>query len=147
MSNSVKVDQKGRLKIPAALLLTLRKLGDEFYITSEIGDSVRIYPLKVWNEIVKRLEHLSSHNRNGDKLLARAKYFGQTVSIDKQGRVLIPAVLRKIAQVKGKVDVLDYRNYLEVWNHIRLLNDHKRNPISVHDEKTLELHLAEISPV
>jgi MraZ protein len=145
MSNSVKVDQKGRLKIPADLLAKFRKLDTEFYITSEIGDFVRMYPTKVWKEIVERLERLSTHNRNGRRLLARAKYFGQTVSMDKQGRVLIPVVLRKIAQIRGAVDVLDYPNYLEVWNHARLLNSHKRNPITADDAKILEFCLTEIS--
>jgi transcriptional regulator MraZ len=145
MSNSAKVDQKGRLKIPSNLLATLRKLDTKFYITSEIGDFVRIYPVKVWKEIVDQLERLTSQNRNGQKLLARAKYFGQTVSMDKQGRVLIPVVLRKIAQMSGEVDVLDYPNYLEVWNHARLLNSHKRSPITADDAKTLEFCLAEIS--
>jgi len=140
------VDSKGRLKVPANLLVTLREFGAKFYITSETGDAVRIYPLKVWNEIVERLGRLSSQNRNGHKLLARAKYFGQIVSIDKQGRVLIPVVLRKIAQLRGGVDVLDYQNYLEVWNHARLLKNHKRNPITMHDEKTLEICLAAASP-
>ena len=145
MSNSVKVDQKGRLKIPANLLAKLRNFDTEFYITSEIGDCVRIYPVKVWKEVVERLVRLSSHNRNGRKLLARAKYFGQTVSMDKQGRVLIPVVLRGIAQMRGEVNVLDYPNYLEVWNHARLLNSHKRSPITVDDAKILEFCLAEIS--
>ena len=146
MSNSVKVDQKGRLKIPANLLAKFRKLDTEFYITSEIGDCVRIYPVKVWKEIVERLERLTSYNRNGQKLLARAKYFGQTVTMDKQGRVLIPVVLRKIAQMTGEVDVLDYPNYLEVWNHARLLGTHKLSPITVNDAKTLSTYLAEIRP-
>src|ERR1700730_667501 len=101
-----------------------------------------MYPTKAWKEIVERLEQLRYHIGKGRKLLARAKYFGQTVSIDKQGRVLIPVVLRKIAQLRGGVDVLDYQNYLEVWNHARLLKNHKRNPITMHDEKTLEICLA-----
>jgi MraZ protein len=147
MSHSVKIDQKGRLKIPAPLLAKVWKMGTGFYITSESGDFVRIYPVKVWKQLAERLERLSSHNRNGHKLLARAKYFGQTVLMDKQGRVLIPVVLRKIAEIRGEVDVLDYPNYLEVWNHARLLNSHKRSPITKDDAKTLEFYLAEISPV
>jgi len=147
MSSSVKVDQKGRLKIPVILLSNARKLGTGFYITSEIGDFVRIYPLHVWEEIIERLARLSSHNTNGQKLLARAKYFGETVSIDKQGRLLIPVVLRKIAKMRGEVDVLDYPNYLEVWNHARLVDNHKRSPITANDAKTLEIYLADISPV
>ncbi len=50
MSNSAMVDQKGRLKIPATLLPTLKESGTEFYITGEDGSSVCIYPMQVWNE-------------------------------------------------------------------------------------------------
>jgi len=39
MSNSVMIDQKGRLKIPATLLPALKRSGTEFYITSEDGSS------------------------------------------------------------------------------------------------------------
>src|ERR1700681_1278232 len=113
MGNSVKVDQKGRLKIPATLLTTFNQHGTEFYITSENGDSVRIYPMRVWNQVEKRLKRLCSHNRNNEKLLALAKYFGSAVTVDKQGRVLIPIGLRRSAQMRGAVDILDYLPYLE----------------------------------
>lgn len=137
MSKPVRVDNKGRLKVPASLLGTLKEFGTEFFITSEDGDSVRIYPRQVWTEIEKRLVRLCSHNRQRQKLLTRAKYFGQTVMMDDQGRVLIPAVLRETARMKGEVDVLDYENYLEVWNHFRFVNNLKRIPITAQDENAL----------
>ncbi len=137
MGKPAKVDQKGRLKIPADLLVTLKELGTDFFITAEDGESVRIYPLQIWKEIEKGLWRLGAYNRNRQKLLTRAKYFGQTVTIDNQGRVLIPAVLRKTAQMKGEVDVLDYDNYLEVWNHARLVNKLKRSPVTAQDEDAL----------
>ena len=40
------VDEKGRVKIPAAFLESLRELGNRFFVTSENGDYVRIYPMK-----------------------------------------------------------------------------------------------------
>jgi transcriptional regulator MraZ len=137
-ANLMKVDQKGRLKIPAALLVKSRQLGTEFYITSEVGDCVRIYPLRVWEEVAGRLERL---DRNGQKLLARARYFGHAVSIDKQGRLLLPVKLRKIAKMSGEVDLLDYPNYFEVWNHTRLMYSHKRSPINADDTTILDLHV------
>ena len=137
MCNSLKVDQKGRLKIPMTLLATLKGSGAEFYITSEDGYSVRIYSMPVWHQVEAVLERLCSHNRNNQKLLVRAKYFGQAVTMDKQGRLLIPNVLRSTAQMKGAVDVLDYVNYLEVWNHVRLMKNLKSTPITAQDEKTL----------
>jgi len=47
MSKPVTVDNKGRLKVPVSLLATLKEFGNEFFITSEDGDSVRIYPRRV----------------------------------------------------------------------------------------------------
>jgi MraZ protein len=135
MSNSAMVDQKGRLKIPVTLFPMLKRSGTELYVTSEDGCSVRIYPMQVWNQVEERLERLCSHNRN--KLLVRAKYFGRAVTMDKQGRVLIPIVLRSSAQMKGAVDIFDYLNYLEVWNHAQFLKDLKGSPITAQDEKTL----------
>ena len=137
MSNLAKVDQKGRLKIPVNLLPKIKGCGTELYVTSEDGDSVRIYPMQVWNQVEERLERLCSLNRNNQKLLVRAKYFGRAVTMDKQGRVLIPIVLRSSAQMKGAVDIFDYLNYLEVWNHAQFLKDLKSSPITAQDEITL----------
>ena len=39
--------------------------------------------------------------------------------------------------MKGAVDVLDYVNYLEVWNHARLMKNLKSSPITAQDENTL----------
>ncbi len=136
MCNSLKVDPKGRLKIPNSLLDKLTALGTELYVTSENGICVRIYPMRVWNEVEGRLERLCLHDNQ--KLLARVKYFGGAVRLDRQGRVIIPLVLRKHAQIKGDVDVLDYVNYLEVWNHARLMNHLKGNSTVAQNEKTLD---------
>ena len=147
MCSTLKVDPKGRLKIPMTILTTLKGPGTEFYVTSENGDCVRIYPMRVWNEVEGQLERLCLHNMNNQKLLARVKYFGGAVTMDKQGRVLIPIVLRNSAQMKGAVDVLEYANHLEVWNHARLMNNLKSNPITAQGEKTLnELFSAPRSP-
>jgi hypothetical protein len=39
--------------------------------------------------------------------------------------------------MKGAVDIFDYLNYLEVWNHAQFLKDLKSSPITAQDEKTL----------
>ena len=50
-----KVDEKGRLKIPAAFLEKLKEHGERFYVTSEEGDHARIYPMKFWEQIEEKL--------------------------------------------------------------------------------------------
>jgi MraZ protein len=133
-----KVDEKGRLKIPAVFLDALKEYGNQFYITSTTGESARIYPMKVWSEIEDKLAKVSSQNRAKRKFLMRTSYYGQTVELDGQGRVLIPAVLRESAQAKGDVDVFGNLDYLEVMNHTRVLDDLKNAPYTDEDDKALE---------
>ena len=104
-NSPAKVDEKGRLKIPAQFLEALKEYGSQFYITSKTGEVALIYPLKVWGEIEDKLAKMPSTNPAKSKFLMRTSYYGQVVELDGQGRVLIPAVLRESAQVKGDVDV------------------------------------------
>ena len=136
MSKSAKIDPKGRLRIPANALSALGAC-TEFFITSENGESARVYPLRIWNEVEKQLADTNLQNRNNQKLLIRAKYFDQAVTMDKQGRVLIPVVLRQTAHIKGEVAVLGYSKYLEVWNHTLFLKSLKRTSITARDEERL----------
>jgi MraZ protein len=135
---AAKVDDKGRVKIPAAFLEPLREYGNKFYVTSENGDYARVYPMTIWNEIEEKLARLSSHNRTKQKFLTRTNYYGQVVELDGQGRILVPPILRESAQMRGDVDVLGNLNYLEIWNHTRFLDNLKASPITEEDEKTLD---------
>ena len=133
-----KVDEKGRLKIPAVFLEALKEYGGQFYITSITGESARIYPMKVWGEIEDKLAKAPSTNAAKRKFLLRTSYFGQVAELDGQGRVLVPAVLRDAAQVKGEVDVLGSLDYLEVSNHTRTVDQLKNEPFTDEDNKALE---------
>ena len=133
-----KVDEKGRLKIPAMFLEGLKEFGNQFYITSPDGQSARIYPIKVWTQIEEKLAGVSSQNRVKRKFLMRTSYYGQSAELDAQGRVLLPAVLREFAQTKGEVDVFGQLNYLEVMNHARVLDELKNSPYTEEDFKALD---------
>lgn len=138
-SHTAKVDDKGRLKIPAVFQAVLEEsYGPELFVTSLAGDFVRIYPFEEWKKIEERLARLPSSNRVKRKFLNRINYYGHVVSMDKQGRVLIPSMLRESAAMKGEVSVLGQLTYLDVWNHQRLLEDLKKNPITTEDERTLD---------
>ena len=129
------VDEKGRVKIPSDFLTEMQKAGSKFYVTSAHGDHTRIYPMKVWEAIEKKLAKLSSYNTAKQKFLARTNYYGQVVEVDGQGRILIPPVLRESAEMKGEVDVSGRLTYLELWNHARFIDRMSRNPVTAEDEK------------
>jgi transcriptional regulator MraZ len=137
-NHQARVDEKGRLKIPAVFLDALKEYGNQFYITSPTGESARIYPMKVWSEIEDKLAKVSSQNRAKRKFLMRTSYYGQTVELDGQGRLLVPAVLRESAQMKGEVDVFGNLDYLEVMNHTRVVDSLKNEPYTSEDDKALE---------
>ena len=132
-----KVDEKGRLKIPAVFLEALREYGNQFYITSTTGETARIYPMQVCSEIEDKLAKLPTTNKAKRKFLMRTSYYGQAVEMDGQGRVLLPAVLRESAQTKGEVDVFGALNYLDVMNHARALDQLKNDPYTDEDDKAL----------
>ena len=132
-----KVDDKGRLKIPAVFLDALKEFGSHFYITSTTGETARIYPMKVWGEIEDKLAKVPGTNLSKSKFLMRTSYFGLAVEMDGQGRVLLPPVLREAAQTKGDVDVLGKQDYLEVMNHTRVTDELKNNPYTPEDDKAL----------
>jgi MraZ protein len=132
-----KVDEKGRLKVPAQFLEELKEYGTQFYITSISGEDARIYPLRVWSEIEDKLAALPTQHQGKRKFLLRTSYFGQTVELDGQGRLLLPGVLRETAQMKGEVDVFGSLNYLEVMNHTRVIDSLKNEPFTDEDFESL----------
>jgi len=137
-SYPARIDDKGRLKIPNAFrALVEDQHGAGLYVTSLSGDSVRIYPMAVWLAVEQRLARMPSSHPARLKFLDRVNYFGQVGEFDAQGRVLIPARLREAASMAGDVDVLGQVDYLEVWNHERLLAKLKGEPFTDDDARAL----------
>ena len=134
-SHLATVDEKGRVKIPADFLAELRKYGTKFYVTSAKGDHARVYPMKVWEEIEKKLAKMSSYEPKRRKFLQRTNYYGQVVDVDGQGRILIPPVLRESAEMKGEVQIQGQLTYLEIWNHARFQALLNNDPVTADDEK------------
>lgn len=134
-----RVDEKGRLKLPTEYRARLDEVNPEhrFYITSFDGQQARVYPMPVWEQIEQKLAALPSMHPTKQKLLSRTNYYGQVVEMDGQGRVLMPAVLREAAEMRGDVAVLGYLQYLEVWNEQRLLTEMKAQAFSDEDKQTL----------
>ena len=91
-----------------------------------------------WIQLEEKLAQNASFNRTRRKFLDRANYYGQVVNWDKQGRILIPAVLREAAEMKGEVAVLGNLTYLAVWNNERFLAEINNNPITPEDETILD---------
>lgn len=136
-----KVDDKGRLKIPAGFRKIIEdRYGQDCFITSIDGDHALVYPMPVWFEFQARMAKVPSTSVAKKKYLQRANYFGQPSAIDAQGRVLIPARLRTDAHIAEDVVVLGETDHLIVWNEEEIQKRLSDSPMSAEDYKELELH-------
>ena len=138
-NHPTRVDEKGRLKVPAEFKRLIdEKYGTQFYITSLDGKVAQVYPFEEWQRIEEKLAKLSNFNPTKKKFLNRTNYYGQLVEIDGQGRVLIPALLRDSARIQGEVAVVGNLTYLEVQSIEAYKKDIEENPFTSDDEKTLD---------
>ncbi len=137
-SSSARIDDKGRLKVPNAFRRLVEQThGRELFLTSLTGEYVRIYPMPVWLDIEGKLATMPSTHPSRQRFLDRINYFGAHGELDAQGRVSIPPRLREAATMTGDVDVLGQVNYLEVWNHDRLIAKMQRDPFTDDDARAL----------
>jgi len=136
-----RIDEKGRLKIPANFRKIIEdRYGPDCFITSTDGERALVYPMSVWFDFQNRLAKVPSTSVPKMKMLERVNYFGQVSSIDTQGRVLVPAVLRDVAGIVDDVVVIGNQDHLIVWNEEKIQKRLKSAPLTNDDMKELELH-------
>jgi len=103
-----RVDEKGRLKLPAEFAEYLRKLGaDKVFITTVDLELARIYPITVWKSNENLFANAGELAELAEDVAYIAKYFGGDSEIDAQGRVLMPAELRRRMNLESQPVWLD----------------------------------------
>lgn len=138
-NHPARIDDKGRLKVPNSFRsLVEAQWGAELFVTSVTGEFVRVYPMAVWLEIERKLAEVPSTHPSKLRFLDRVNFFGQAVTMDRQGRVLVPQLLRESAAMVGEVSVLGLQNHLAVWN-LKRLQDRlfKKEPFTDEDGRLL----------
>ena len=110
-----KIDDKGRLKLPAESWEWTKKSSVvNVFVTTFNKKTVRIYPISVWKSTVITMEAGGEHAEALDAILTVARYYGRDTEIDSQGRIVIPADLRALmtlgsepvclVHIKGRID-------------------------------------------
>ena len=110
------IDTKGRLIIPAKFR---ELLGEEFIVTKGLDGCLFVFPKNEWEIIEKKLSALPLNNKSARKF-TRFLVAGATLcEVDKQGRILIPGVLREFAELEKDVVLTGNLNRVEIWSKLR----------------------------
>lgn len=103
-----RIDDKGRLKLPAEYLEYMRKLSVErVFVTTVDRQIVRIYPIPVWKANENLFENAGEMSEWAEDVAYVAKHFGGDSDIDSQGRVLIPSLLRNLLELESQTVFVD----------------------------------------
>lgn len=106
-------DEKGRVIIPSKFR---EELGESFYIGKGLDKCLFVYPIQTWNEFVSKLKNLSTFDKEERFFLRRFVSGFSECSFDKQGRILVPPLLRDFCELHEEATVIGVIDRIEIWN-------------------------------
>ena len=107
------VDPKGRLIVPAKFR---EQLGDEFVVTKGLDGCLFVYTLDEWHNIEEKFRNISMTSKDARKF-SRFFFAGAaSCELDKQGRILLPPVLREYANLTKDVVLVGVLSRVEIWD-------------------------------
>jgi len=107
------VDLKGRIAVPAKFR---RYLKDGAIVTRGLDNCLFLYTKKEWKKLADKLSALPISQAN-TRAFSRLMLAGaMDVSLDRQGRIIVPDYLRKFAVLNKKVVIAGLLNRLEIWD-------------------------------
>lgn len=107
------LDKKGRVIVPSRLR---EELGEVFVITRGLDGCLFLYPMQEWKNLEERFKSLS-FTKSETRAFMRLLFSGASeVEIDKQGRILLPQLLREHARFQKDVVFIGVSNRAEIWS-------------------------------
>jgi MraZ protein len=118
----VSVGDKGRIALPSKVR---KELGEKVIITYGFEKSLIVVSEQNWTRLVGELKNSSLFAVNARD--TKRFLFGGAISVtlDKQGRFLLPEYLRKYAGIGDEVIFLGLESYAELWDK-KQWNNHTR---------------------
>lgn len=106
------IDKKGRLIIPARFRA---HLCEGAFLTRGFEQNLVIYPQESWIALKQQVNDLAITDSQG-RALRRLLFSGaMDISLDRQGRLLIPAYLREYAGLESDAFVVGMEDFIEIW--------------------------------
>ena len=112
------VDAKGRLIVPSKFR---EQLGDEFVVTKGLDGCLFVYENTEWKVLEEKLHTLPLTNANARKFSRFFLAGATSCEVDKQGRILLPQILRDFAGIEKEAVLVGVGSRIEIWSRERWL--------------------------
>jgi MraZ protein len=112
------IDSKGRVSIPSRFreIFSTKYEDERLIITSFVDPCLIAYPVKEWQAFEEKVRKLAQFNPSVMNV-KRVLVSGATeCPIDKNGRILIPPVLRQFAGIEREVIWAGMVDTIEIWS-------------------------------
>jgi MraZ protein len=107
------VDDKGRLAVPVRFRADLAQGA---VVSKWIDGCLALTPRAAWEELAEKTAALPITD-TGARTFQRFLYgSAYDIELDRQGRLVVPAVLREFAGLESEVVVVGSRNHVEFWS-------------------------------
>ena len=130
------VDPKGRLIVPSKFR---ELLGAEFVVTRGLDGCLFVYPMDRWEAYVADLKKLPLTDKNARLFMRFIVAGATTCELDKQGRILIPSVLREFADITKDAVLVGVGSRIEIWSRERW-----EGTVSFEDMDEISNHMFEL---
>ena len=129
------IDAKGRLIVPSRFR---EILGDAFVVTKGLDGCLFVYDNEEWKLFEEKLRALPITNKEARQFVRFFLAGAAEVEVDKQGRILIPNVLREFAGLAKDVALVGVGSRIEIWSRERF-----ENTAAFDDMDEIAEHMAE----
>ena len=111
-----KLDDKGRLKVSAKLQAFLEAFTEKtFFCTTLDGVTAQIYPIPVWEKYAEFLDNYDEDPVAVRRVMNRAQALGAEADLDGQGRITLPADLRRSLKLEDQeLRLFMYRGAVQI---------------------------------
>lgn len=130
------IDTKGRLIIPSKFR---EALGEEFVVTKGLDGCLFVYDNKEWAAFEEKLKSLPLTNKDARQFVRFFLAGAAMAEVDKQGRILVPSVLREFAGLEKEVVLIGVASRVEIWSKERW-----ESAASYEDMEEIAEHMAEL---
>ena len=110
------IDEKGRIIIPAKFRDVIKAGGGDGVMISRMDKSLFAYTFEEWTKIENKILALAEKSEYMRRF--RRVFIGGAFECnsDKQGRILIPPILRQYSEIEKETVLVGVLDHFEIWS-------------------------------